>query len=226
MMTRPYAVLAILMGVLLAGPANAGLITFDFTGGGPNGISIEQTLGDVKLSVTADKTHSGNGPFTVTSNKNGLGVSGAPDSGRIGADEILFQNVREELIFTLKALTGAPSFELVAVDLFDFDAGDRLRLFVDGTKVGKNLKPRHTTNGNWTVSNTITGPYSLTATSSFGLRAQNVNGGDGFRIASLTIRVPEAATVPEPATLALVGPALAGLAFRRRRPGRLGAKRT
>ena len=62
-------------GVTLAGPASAGLITFDFTGGGPNGTSVVRTVNNVKLTVTADKTNSGSGPFTVTWNKNGLGVA-------------------------------------------------------------------------------------------------------------------------------------------------------
>lgn len=211
MKTRNFAVVGALMVSLSAGPANAGLITFDFTGGGSNGTSVAQTVDNVKLTVTADKTHRGSGPFTVTWNKNGLGVERRPDGGKLGADELSAQAVREELIFTFEVLTGVQQLELVSVDFFNFNGGDRMRLFVDDTRVGTNLKPGDTTNGTWIVSNTIADPLSVTATSSFGFRAQNVNGGNGFRIASVTFRVPE------PATMALLAPALVGIGFQRRR---------
>jgi hypothetical protein len=184
-MRKLIASAALLLG--MAGPANAMIIEYDFTGGSGKAPSYEFTVDG--LTATATASSSGfKRSANVTRDKHGLGVKSNRDDDR----NIDGKGRNDYLTVTFD----------FAVDLLGLKFGhksknDEFDLYLDGTKTNNN---RETTSG-W--KKFAMGAHSGT---SFTVRASQKN--DNFVLKGMRVA---ATPIPAPGSLALLGLGLAGL---------------
>lgn len=180
--------------------AQAGKITFDFTGGGVNGLTVSLTKGGVTLLATGEAGFAN--PATIDWGTNGLGVAGGGGNPLISDITGSFEGIEFTLpgeaswvSVGISQLTGTQfDYEeaLICPQSSIFGACTAIAIPVDGIT---GIDPQITN-----VSSFAFAPV-LEVFSSFG----------DFRVSSITI------AVPEPGAIALIGAALVGLGFAKRR---------
>lgn len=206
---------SILVMIGLSFTATATPITFDFTGGGPNGTVLNFTAGSLVLEVSARPTISGN-TARVTHGNGGLGVRSSGDT--TGLLDSLTNN--EQLVFTLinPTAAGVTGLILEEIAFTRFNIGGQqedISLRINGNNpLGNSFTP--STNP-WDISNDLSvadrtyNPFDPNNTS-FRIRVFNQGGTEDLRVASITATV-----IPEPSTIALLGLGLGFLGYRRRK---------
>lgn len=188
------AAAAVVAVVGFAAPSASALdVTFDFTGNG-GGLGPDETFSQLGFDVAVEST-GGN----IHQNINGLGVSGGPDSNRLGSnastsETLSFQFTPRATLLSgifLEHQGGSESFDLLN------ESGSILQSF--------------TINGAGSSSSFVTLANLNFLADSFTFRHTS---GSGIRISALTV-----AAVPIPATgvLLLTALASAGFAVRRRK---------
>lgn len=178
--------------------ASAGLVTYDFTGGGPNANSL--IFSEAGLDLRVDGFF-GNSPRTISWGTTGLGIVGN-GSDQLNSPFFSF----EELEFYLP--TGATWH---SATLRQFRAPETVAYCASIPGTSGCSSPITTVNAiSGVIDEVLLDNIANASTFSF---FSNRNQTGNLRIGSITVDV---ATVPAPATLGLLGLGLLGLGFARR----------